>query len=137
MSYDYSEDQLIQKSTADLLENELGWKSVYAFDKEVLGPNGTLGRNSYHEVLLVRHLRRALKSFNPWLTDKQLQEAVDKMTEYMSIQTLMQINEQKYDYIRDGIPINRIKANGETEEVKAKVIDFSSPDKNEVHHKIA
>lgn len=131
MSYDYSEDQLIQKSTADLLENELGWKSVYAFDKEVLGPNGTLGRNSYHEVLLVRHLRRALKSFNPWLTDKQLQEAVDKMTEYMSSQTLMQINEQKYDYIRDGIPINRIKANGETEEVKAKVIDFSSPDKNE------
>ena len=131
MSYDYSEDQLIQKSTADLLENELGWKSVYAFDKEVLGPNGTLGRNSYHEVLLLRHLRKALKNFNPWLTDKQLQEAVDKMTEYMSSQTLMQINEQKYDCIRDGIPINRIKANGETEEVKAKVIDFSSPDKNE------
>ena len=46
MSYDYSEDQLIQKSTADLLENELGWKSVYAFDKEVLGPIGTLGRNT-------------------------------------------------------------------------------------------
>lgn len=26
MSYDYSEDQLIQKSTADLLENELAGK---------------------------------------------------------------------------------------------------------------
>ena len=28
MSKDYSEDQLIQKSAADLLENESGWTSV-------------------------------------------------------------------------------------------------------------
>ncbi len=131
MSYDYSEDQLIQKSTADFMEKELGWKSIYAFDQEVLGPNGTLGRNSYHEVLLLRHFRKALKTLNPWLTDKQMQESVDRMTEYMSSQTLMQINEQKYQMIRDGIPVTRTKANGETEEVKARVIDFASPDKNE------
>ena len=131
MSYDYSEDQLIQKSTADFMEKELGWTSIYAFDKEVLGPNGTLGRNSYHEVLLLRHFRKALKTLNPWLTDKQMQEAVERMTEYMSSQTLMQINEQKYQYIKDGVPVTRVKPNGETEEVKAKVIDFASPNKNE------
>ena len=131
MSYDYSEDQLIQKSTADFMEKELGWTSIYAFDKEVLGPDGTLGRNSYHEVLLLRHLRKALKTLNPWLTDKQMQEAVERMTEYMSSQTLMQINEQKYQYIKDGVPVTRVKPSGETEEVKAKVIDFASPNKNE------
>ena len=43
----------------------------------------------------------------------------------------MQINEQKYLLIRDGIPVTRVKPNGETEEVKAKVIDFASPGKNE------
>ena len=42
MAKDYSEDLLIQKSTAELLEQELGWKSVYAFDNEVLGEKGTL-----------------------------------------------------------------------------------------------
>ena len=131
MSYDYSEDQLIQKSTADFMEKELGWTSIYAFDKEVLGPDGTLGRNSYHEVLLLRHLRKALKTLNPWLTDKQMQEAVERMTEYMSSQTLMQINEQKYQYIKDGVPVTHVKPSGETEEVKAKVIDFASPNKNE------
>lgn len=131
MPHDYSEDQLIQKSTAEFLEQELGWKSVYAFDQETLGENGTLGRSSYHEVLLVRHFRKALKSLNPWLTDNQLQECVERMTERMSSQTLMQINEQKYQLIRDGIPVTRIKPNGETEEVKAKVIDFQSPEKNE------
>ena len=131
MSKDYSEDQLIQKSAADLLENELGWTSVMAWDAEVLGEAGTLGRKSYHDVLLVRHFCKALKTLNPWMTEKQLAEAVERMTEHMSSQSLMQINEQKYLYIRDGIPVTRTKSNGETEEVKAKVIDFASPTKNE------
>ena len=131
MSHDYSEDQLIQKSTADFLEKELGWKSVYAFDKEVLGANGTLGRTTYHEVLLTARFRKALKVLNPWLTDKQLQECVERMTEHMSSQTLMQINEQKYQYIKDGVPVTRIKSNGETEKVRAKVVDFASPEKND------
>ena len=131
MSKDYSEDQLIQKSAADLLENELGWISVMAWDAEVLGESGTFGRKSYHEVLLTRHFCKALKSLNPWMTDKQLAEAVERMTEHMSSQSLMQINEQKYLYIRDGIPVTRTKPNGETEEIKAKIIDFASPDKNE------
>lgn len=131
MSKDYSEDQLIQKSAADLLGNELGWISVMAWDAEVLGESGTFGRKSYHEVLLTRHFCKALKSLNPWITDKQLAEAVERMTEHISSQSLMQINEQKYQYIKDGIPVTRTKPNGETEEVKAKVIDFASPDKNE------
>ena len=131
MSKDYSEDQLIQKSAADLLENELGWISVMAWDAEVLGETGTLGRKNYREVLLTRHFCKALKSLNPWMTDKQLDEAVERMTEHMSSQLLMQINEQKYQYIRDGIPVTRTKPNGETEEVRAKVIDFTSPKKNE------
>ena len=131
MAKDYSEDQLIQRSAAELLEKELGWTSVYAFDQETLGANGTLGRTNYHEVLLTRHLGQALKRLNPWLTDKQLQECIERMTEHMSSQTLMQINEQKYQLIRDGIPVTRTKSNGETEEVRAKVIDFASPDKNE------
>ena len=131
MSKDYSEDQLIQKSAADLFENELGWTCVMAWDAEVLGETGTLGRKSYHEVLLVRHFCKALKNLNPWMTDKQLAEAVERMTERMSSQSLMQINEQKYQYIKDGIPVTRTKPNGETEEVKAKVIDFASPEKNE------
>ena len=131
MSKDYSEDQLIQKSAADLLENELGWTGVMAWDAEVLGETGTLGRKSYHEVLLTRHFCKALKALNPWMTEKQLTEAVERMTERMSSQTLMQINEEKYQYIKDGIPVTRTKPNGETEEVKAKVIDFASPEKNE------
>ena len=55
----------------------------------------------------MRHLRMALKRLNPWMTDKQLTEAIERMTSHMSSQTLMQINEEKYALIRDGIPVTR------------------------------
>lgn len=131
MSTDYSEDRLIQKSAAELMETELGWTSVYAYDKEVLGENGTLGRNSFHEVLLIQRFRLALKKLNPWINDKQIAEAIERMTERMSSQTLMQINEQKYQFIRDGIPVTRIKPDGTSEEIKAVVIDFENIDNND------
>lgn len=131
MSTDYSEDRLIQNSAADLLENELGWTSIYAYDREVLGENGTLGRTTYHEVLLTGRFRKALVRLNPWITDKQMAEAVERMTEHMSSQTLMQINEQKYQYIREGIPVTRVKPDGTTEEIRAKVIDFDVVEQND------
>ena len=37
MSYDYSENILIQKSAADLLYDELGWEEVYAYNTEQIG----------------------------------------------------------------------------------------------------
>lgn len=131
MAKDFSEDLLIQKSTAELLKQELGWKSVYAFDNEVLGEQGTLGRKSYAEVVLTRHLRMALKRLNPWMNDKQMVEAIERITSYMSSQTLMQINEEKFGFMRDGVPVTRLKPNGETEAVKARVFDFSNVDANE------
>lgn len=131
MSTDYSEDRLIQKSAAELMETELGWTSVYAYDKEVLGENGTLGRSSYHEVLLGGRFRKALKKLNPWINDKQMAEAVERMTERMSSQTLMQINEQKYQFIRDGVPVTRVKPDGTSEEIRAVVIDFETADNND------
>ena len=131
MPHDYSEDNLIQKSTALLMEQELGWKSVMAWDAEKLGADGTLGRQSYGEVLLARHFKAALRALNPWLTDAQVEEAVERMAEHLSSQTLMQINEKKYSYIRDGVPVTRHKPDGETETARAKVIDFQSAEKNE------
>ncbi len=42
----------------------------------------------------------------------------------------LQINEEKYFMIRDGIPVTVKKPNGQTEEKKAIVIDFNNPDNN-------
>lgn len=130
MSYEYSENILVQESSGKLLEKELNWDVVYAFDNEILGENGTLGRKSYKEVLLTRYFKLALKKLNSWLTDSQLEEALQKFTNVLSTSSLLQTNEEKYGYIRDGIPVTLKKPDGQTEEKRALVIDFSNPDNN-------
>ena len=47
MSYDYSENILVQESAGHLLERELGWEVAYAYNTEKLGKGGTFG--SIHE----------------------------------------------------------------------------------------
>ena len=54
MKYEYSENVLVQDSAAALMKDELGWEVVYAYNKEILGENGTLGRKNYHEIVLWR-----------------------------------------------------------------------------------
>ena len=130
MSYDYSENMLIQKSAAGLLRDELGWETVYAYNTEQLGEAGTLGRKSYKEILLTRYFREALLRLNSWLTPAQLDEAQRLMEHRLSTVSLLQINEEKYFLIRDGIPVTVKKPGGKTEKKYAAVIDFQNPASN-------
>ena len=112
MSYEYSENILVQESAGDLLQHELGWRVVFAYNEEKLGENGTFGRTSYKEVLLHRYFREALQKLNPWITPTQIDEAVQKFTATLSTSSLLQINEEKYGFIRDGIPVSYKKPDG-------------------------
>lgn len=130
MSYDYSENILVQESAGHLLQNGLGWEVAYAYNTEKLGENGTFGRKSYKEILLTRYFREALLRLNPWLTPAQIDEAQRTLEHRLSTASLMQINEEKYALIRDGIPVTVKKSGGKTEEKRAAVIDFQNPDNN-------
>lgn len=130
MSYDYSENILVQNSAGNLLHDELGWDVVYAYNTEVLGKDGTLGRESYREIFLKRYFCKALKQFNPWMDSSQISEAVRLMEQRLSTSSLLQINEEKYFLIRDGIPVTVKKPDGQTDVRRAMVIDFEHPENN-------
>jgi type I restriction enzyme, R subunit len=42
----YAEDTLVQQTTADYLEQQLSWQSVYAYNNEDYGPGSLLGRDT-------------------------------------------------------------------------------------------
>ena len=75
-----SEDRLVQATFADHLENGLGWESVYAWNHETFGPDGTLGRKDTRDVVLVRDLRAALVRLNPELPPAAIDDAVVALT---------------------------------------------------------
>ena len=60
MSYEYSENVLVQDSAGNLLQNELGWEVAYAYNTEKLGENGTFGRKSYREIVLWRYFQQVV-----------------------------------------------------------------------------
>lgn len=130
MSYDYSENILVQESAGNLLRDELGWDVHFAYNKEVLGKNGSFGRESYKDILLTRYFIEALRKFNPWINENQIREAQELLEKRLSTSSLLQVNEEKYFLIRDGIPVTVKKPNGQTETKKAIVIDFNNPNEN-------
>ena len=130
MTCDYSENILVQESAGNLLRDELGWDVQFAHNTEVLGEDGTFGRKSYKEILLVRYFRAALKRLNPWMSEAQMSEAQSAMEKRLSTSSLLQVNEEKYFLIRDGIPVTVKRPNGQTETRKAAVIDFQHPENN-------
>lgn len=119
-----SEDRLVQKTFADHLEKTLGWDSVYAWNHESFGPDGTLGRASERDAVLVRDLRAALTKFNPELPAAAIDEAVEKLCHHDYSRSLLQHNQAFYKLIRDGVPVSYHDAQGALRHAQARVIDF-------------
>ena len=107
-----SEDRLVQHTIAEHLETVLAWESVYAWNQETFGPDGTLGRRDTREVVLTRDLRAALVRLNPDLPAAALEDAVRKMTRHEASRSLLQHNEEFHDFIREGVPVSYKDASG-------------------------
>ena len=119
-----SEDRLVQRTIAEHLATALGWESVYAWNSETFGPQGTLGRSSERDVVLVRDLRTALARLNPDIPEPAREQAVEKLTRIDFARSLVQHNREFYGYLRGGVPVEWRDVSDEIRYANAKVIDF-------------
>lgn len=130
---DYSEDILIQLPTAELLEQELQWDSVFAYDTEGVGPDSLLGRHSDREVVLRREVDAGLRRLNPGLPGEAYNDALAEVMGDDLTKTLVQMNEEKYRLLLGGVPVTYRDDKGRMTERKLKLIDFddlANPKKN-------
>lgn len=130
MSYEYSEDGLVEAATQEVLE-ALGWRVVTAWKKETFGDDGLLGRANKSEVILKRHLRTALKKLNPSLPEVAYSHAIDQITEKAADKTLGQINKEKHALLTKGVQVTFRNAKGEMQSKRLRVFDFENPLENE------
>jgi type I restriction enzyme R subunit len=131
MTWEYSEDNLIEQTAIDLFFDELGWDTLLAYNKESYGEGSTLGRLSHKEIILKRKFFEKLEEFNPGLPEKAYTEAYRKLTEDSITKTPEEINFEKYRLLRDGIPVDFINESGEQVKNKSlKVFDFDTPENN-------
>ena len=120
------EDRLVQETFARHLEQVLGWDSVYAWNHETFGTDGTLGRADTKEAVLTRDLRAALERLNPDLPASAIEDAVREMTVYDVSRSMVQHNRDFYRLLRSGVPVEYRDAQGRLKSARARVIDFDN-----------
>lgn len=131
MAWEYSEDNLIEQTAIDLFRRRLGWDTAIAYNKETFGEGSTLGRLDKKEVVLKPIFLKKLKELNPGLPPKVYEDAFDKLVEDNVSKSLADINYEKYQILRGGIPVDFINVKGETIKNKLlKVFDFETPANN-------
>ncbi|WP_447767918.1 type I restriction endonuclease subunit R [Sphingobacterium faecium] len=130
MSYEYSEDQLIEQATIDVLQ-ELGWQVATAWKNETFSEDGLLGRDNKTEVVLERHLLAALQRYNPDLPDVAYQRAMEKIAQKEAGKNLAQHNKAKYLLLKNGVEVSFTNAEGKTEKKTLRVFDYKEYSNNE------
>ena len=131
MTWEYSEDNLIEQTAIDLFFHQLGWDTLLAYNKESFGEGSTLGRLNKKEVVLKKIFFEKTREFNPGLPQKAYQEAYEKLMEESITKSLAEINFEKYQLLRNGIPVDFIDEKGEQVKNKTlKVFDFDNAENN-------
>lgn len=126
-----TEDILVQAEAARFFQQELGWDSVFASNKEVLGPEGTLGRTSEKEVYLLRYLRQALQKLNPGLPFEAYEAAIRQITETRAGHNIdIRLNREKYNLFKNGVVVEYRTPSGELKKPRLQVFDFTNPAHN-------
>src|SRR5260221_13282925 len=126
---DYSESALVEKPAIALFA-ALGYETANAF-YERLGKNGTLGRETYSEVVLLPRLRAALHRLNPGLSWEAIEIAVEELTRDRSALSLANANREVYRLLKNGVNV-RSRGDGDEEiDETVRVIDWNNPANND------
>lgn len=94
MSYLGNEETLVEAPAVDYMVDVLGY--TYSHGKQLRPEQGE--RESLRDVVLTNHLARALRRFNPWISDENLQRTVRYLQTADHLgSSLLEINEKLYD----------------------------------------
>jgi len=126
----YTEDSLVEQPAIQLFA-ELGWGTLSASD-EVLGADGTLGRETKSEVVLAVRLRDVLARLNPSLPPEAITAAVDELSRDRSAMTPTAANRELWALMRDGVKVSvPDPIRGGVKDERVRVVDWDNPAAND------
>jgi type I restriction enzyme R subunit len=124
----YTEDNLVEQPAMELLHS-MGWDTINCYD-EKLGKDGTLGRETTSEIVLVRYLREAIKRLNPAADIDAIDMAIEEITKDRSSLSPVAANKEIYKLLKDGVPVTYRDEYDEDVDGLIRVIDWNDSSKN-------
>jgi type I restriction enzyme R subunit len=125
----FTEQQLVEIPAIEVFQ-DLEWETVNAY-YEVLGPDGTLGRDNKSEVFLVRRLRGAIERLNPGMPADAVDQAVEEITKPRGALHYARANQEVYSLLRDRVAVQVRQRDGTTLPERLSVIDWDKPESND------
>jgi len=127
----YSEDGLIEQTCIDIFKNQLHWEVANVFKGETFGVNGTIGRESEADIILKNRFYDAVTLLNPNLPKQAYDLAFETINSDDSTKGLAEINHEKHNYLKEGIPVTYKNEKGEIiRNKKISVFDFTNAENN-------
>ncbi len=129
MQNPFNELAVVEQPALDLLA-DLGWTVVSATE-ETFGPDGSLGRDSTADVVLVHRLRDAIRNLNPGLPELVREEALAEFVKDRSKMDRVRANKAVHDLLRDGYRASWRDDDGDDVHDTVRFIDFAHADGND------
>jgi len=113
-------ENILEDATFDWLA-ELGYECLHG---DEVSPGGDAeDRGHYSDVVLESRVRSALSQLNPGAALTEIDEAFSKLSSYAS-QSLIDGNKELYDWLRNGVPVEKVDSDGIRGTAKLKILDF-------------
>ncbi|MGH7957826.1 MAG: type I restriction endonuclease, partial [Opitutaceae bacterium] len=88
-------------------------------------------RATTHDVILMDRLRAAAVALNPGIPEPVIEAALERLTDRRKALLPVPANQEVYELIRDGIPVEFEDAKGRHQQERVRVIDFENPERPE------
>lgn len=125
---DFSEEGL-EQSIIKIFE-DLGWQSQNCFE-EVFGDDGTLGRETSADVVLVKKLRPIIEKLNPDKPVEAIDQAIAELTRNRGGLSAFSANKEVYKLLKNGVKVEYHDSDGHRTHGKVQLIDWRNPKKND------
>lgn len=125
----FTEQHLVEIPAIEVF-GDLEWETVNAYN-EVLGPDGTLGRDNKSEVFLVRRLRAAIERLNPAAPLNAVDQAVAEITKPRAALHYARANQEVHSLLRDRVQVQVRQPDGTTVPERLNVIDWENRENND------
>jgi type I restriction enzyme R subunit len=114
-------ENILEDATLDWLA-ELGYECLHGDEVSPGGADEDRGR--YADVVLESRLKNALTRLNPMASSSEIDDAFSKLSGYAS-QSLVDGNKELYDWLRNGVPVEKTHSDGARTTERLSVFDFS------------
>ena len=112
------------------LQHLHGFDSLNCHTEDPEDLNDGSGRTKKSDVILVDRVREAAIRLNPAIPEKTIEDALESLLDRRKAMTLVAANQEIYNLLRDGIPVEFDNAKGQPQKERVHLINFNEPDQN-------